>query len=56
MQMAMKKDLGPGRDRAEGRLLCFALLPLFLVAEGVHRAERRIERGSGAFEAASMVR
>ena len=38
MEAAMKMDLEPKRDRADGRLLFFALLPLFVLAEGMHRA------------------
>lgn len=44
MEMAMKKDLGPARSHADGRFLCFSLLPLFLVAEGVHRVSAGLKQ------------
>jgi len=38
MAMALKTDLIQSPRRTDGRLLCVALLPFFLLSEGIRRA------------------
>ena len=38
MEMELKTDLAQSFRRADGRLLCFALLPFFFLSEGIRRA------------------
>ena len=38
MEIALKTDLAHSVRRTEGRLLCFVLLPFFLLSEGIRRA------------------
>jgi hypothetical protein len=38
MRIALKTDLAESPSRMDGRLLCFLLLPFFVVAEGLCRA------------------
>lgn len=37
METAMKTDLARSHESMDGRLLWFAMLPFFIMAEGIHR-------------------
>ncbi len=44
MEMALKTDLAQSAGGTDGRLLCFALLPFFLLYEGARRTVRGLKR------------
>jgi len=56
MEMALKTDLARSLPRKDGRLLCFSLLPFFVVAEGLRRAVAGLKHDIAPSTQAGLVR